>query len=394
MRSSDECVPAPGALINASNGSDAAVNIFSRMSRLATKHGAINLAQGFPDFACDGALIECAAAALRGENNQYAPVAGLPSLRAAIAEKILSEMDVHVDPDQEITVTAGAAQAIFTAIGCMLCPGDEVLILEPAYDSYIPAILAKGGVPRIVTLKAPDFRINWDEVEHAVTPRTRVLIINSPNNPSGRVLNLTEINALALIAEKHDLLIISDEVYEHIVFDGKQHHSFLQHAKLRSRSFVVFSFGKTLHVTGWKIGYCVAPPAYTRKLQALHQYAIFSVNAPLQAGIAAYLGCHRGAWSLSDLFLPKRDRLRAGLVENGFTLCETQGTYFQLAEFSNVRNDLTDFEFADWLTISGGVACIPLSSFYSGMDNGKYVRFCFAKKDETIDIALSRLRRL
>jgi methionine aminotransferase len=364
------------------------------MTQLAAKYNAVNLAQGFPDFRCDEILLECAEAAVRNDNNQYAPVPGLLSLRRAIANKIEDTLAVKIDPETEVTVTAGAAQAIFTAIGSILSVGDEVIILEPAYDSYIPAILSAGGVVKTIILSPPSFSIDWNLVEASVSKKTKLILINTPNNPTGKIFSSSDINALARIVEEHNLTVISDEVYEHITFDGACHNSILQNSTLKSRSYVVYSFGKTLHVTGWKIGYCIAPPALTARFREAHQYSIFSVNTPSQAAIASYLPLHGPHWSLSKFFQEKRDRLAAGLAKNGFQILETSGTYFQLVDFTNIQKNMSDLEFSDWLTINIGVACIPLSSFYRKKNYNNIVRFCFAKKNETIDQAIQKMSNL
>jgi methionine aminotransferase len=361
------------------------------MTKLATEHDAINLAQGFPDFPCDENLLTCAEAALRGSNHQYAPVAGLITLRVAIAEKIKNTLHIDVDPENQITVTAGAAQAIFTAVSSILEAGDEAIIIEPAYDSYIPAITAAGGIPKIVSLRAPDFEVDWKSVELAISTRTKLIIINSPNNPTGCIFSDDDLNELERLVQKHNLIVLSDEVYEHITFDGAIHRSVLCRPVLAAHSLAVFSFGKTLHVTGWKIGYCIGPENLTNRFRNIHQYAIFSVNTPAQAAIASYLVQHGSSWHLAELFGRKRDKLASGLTDNGFRVKKSAGTYFQLADYSRVNKRLNEFEFAEWLTVNKGVASIPLSSFYSTPQDTTIVRFCFAKKDATIDEAISRL---
>jgi methionine aminotransferase len=367
------------------------VNIFSRMTRLATEHNAINLAQGFPDFPCDENLLACAEAALRGPNHQYAPVAGLLTLRAAIAEKIFDTLHVNVDAENQITITAGAAQAIFTAISSVLKAGDEAIVIEPAYDSYIPAIVAAGGVPKIISLRAPEFDIDWQSVDSAISKRTKLIIINNPNNPTGRIFSDEDFDELERLVEKHDLVVLSDEVYEHITFDGAIHRSVLSRPVLADRSLAVFSFGKTLHVTGWKIGYCIGPENLTNDFRNIQQYAIFSVNTPAQAAIANYLPQHGNVWRLAELFEGKRDKLAVGLNNRGFLVTKSTGTYFQLADYSKINKRLNEFEFAEWLTVNKGVASIPLSSFYSTPQDTTFVRFCFAKADATLDEAISRI---
>lgn len=368
--------------------------IFSVMSALAAEHGAINLSQGFPDFPCDPALLEALAEASRAGHNQYAPMAGLPALREAIAAKLALQHGLSFDPAAEITVTAGGTQALFTAIAAVLHAGDEAILLDPSYDSYAPAILAQGAKPVHVGLTAPHFTVDWDEVEAAVTPRTRLLLLNNPNNPATSTFSSADLDALSAIAERHDLLVLADEVYEHLVYDGQAHRSVLAHPGLRPRSFAVYSFGKTFHATGWKLGYCVAPPALTREFRKLHQFLVFSVNTPAQHAIAAHLAEPERWRSLSAFFEAKRNRLATGLAAAGFALLPCRGTYFQLADFSAIRPDLDDLAFARWLTAEHGVASIPVSPFYRNPPAQRLVRFCFAKQDATLAAALERLAGL
>jgi len=373
---------------------DVGTTIFTVMSQLANEHGAINLSQGFPDYPCHPALLDALARAAHAGHNQYAPMAGLPSLRQAIAAKLQLSRGIAIDADQEITVTAGATQAIFTAITAVLHAGEEAIVLDPSYDSYAPAIAAQGGVPVRVNLRAPDYAVDWQEVERAVTPRTRLILINNPNNPSTSLFSSTDLDALAAIAERHDLFVLADEVYEHLVFDGLEHRSVLAHPALRARSFAIYSFGKTFHATGWKIGYCVAPPDMTLEFRKIHQFLVFAVNSPAQHALAEHLA-EPGHWqTLPAFFQAKRDRLAPGLTAAGFRLLPSRGTYFQLANFSGVRPDMSDVEFARWLTTGHGVACIPLSVFHANGHDAKLVRFCFAKRDATLDAASARLASL
>ncbi|WP_068806931.1 methionine aminotransferase [Thauera phenolivorans] len=366
--------------------------IFTVMSALATEHGAINLSQGFPDYPCDPALLDALAEAARAGHNQYAPMAGLPALRQAIAAKHGLQHGITLDSETEITVTAGATQALYTAIATVLHPGDEAIVLDPSYDSYAPAILAQGARPVHVALAAPDFAVDWAAVEAAVSPRTRLVIINNPNNPATSVMTAPDLDALAAIAERHDLLVLADEVYEHLVFDGLRHHSVLAHERLRARSFAVYSFGKTFHATGWKIGYCVAPPAPTAEFRKLHQFLVFSVNTPGQHALAAHLGEPARWQGLANDFQRRRDLLAPGLAAAGFHLLPSRGTYFQLADYSAIRPDLDDLAFARWLTLEHGVASIPVSAFYRNPPPGqRVVRFCFAKQDATLRQAIDRL---
>ncbi|MGC3963102.1 MAG: methionine aminotransferase [Rhodocyclaceae bacterium] len=373
---------------------DVGTTIFTVMSQLANEHGAINLSQGFPDYPCDPALVDALARASRDGYNQYAPMAGLPELRRAVAAKLALSRGVTVDPDTEITVTAGATQAIFTAIAAVLHAGDEAIVLDPSYDSYAPAILAQGAVPVHVPLDAPGYSVDWARVEAAVTPRTRMVLINNPNNPATTVFTRDDLDALAAIVERHDLYVLADEVYEHLVFDGIEHQSVLTHPPLRARSFAVYSFGKTFHVTGWKIGYCVAPPVLTTEFRKIHQFLVFVVHHPSQRALAEMLAEPAHWQGLPAFFAHKRDLLAPGLERAGFELLPSRATYFQLARYAGVRDDLGDVAFSRWLTQQVGVACIPVSVFYvNGRDDG-IVRFCFAKQDATLTAASERLQAL
>jgi methionine aminotransferase len=368
--------------------------IFSVMSQLAQEHGAVNLSQGFPDFPCDEALGDAMMSALRAGHNQYAPMQGVPALCAAIAHKIQQQRGLTVDPETEITITAGATQALYTAIAAVLHAGDEAVILEPAYDSYEPAIRAQGAHAVRVALSPPAFAIDWQAVEQAITPRTRLIILNNPNNPAGSVLEREDMEALAELLQRHDLLLLSDEVYEHLVFDGAVHHSVLENEVLRARSFAVYSFGKTVHTTGWKIGYCVAPPELTREFRKLHQYLVFSVHTPSQYALAGFLKTSAPWQGLPDLFQRKRDLLATALTRAGFRLLPCRGTYFQLADFSDIRPDLSEMDFARWLIEQHGVASIPVSAFYGDGRNQHLVRFCFAKRESTLRSAQQHLEKL
>ena len=364
------------------------------MSALAAEHGAINLSQGFPDYPCDPALLEAVGAAAKNGFNQYAPMAGLPALRQAIAAKLAAQHAITVDVDAEITITAGATQALFTAIATVLHAGDEAILLDPSYDSYAPSILAQGARPVHIPLYAPDFAVDWSRVEAAVTPRTRLILINNPNNPATSVFSREDLDALAAIAERHDLLVLADEVYEHLVYDGRRHQSVLAHPALRARSFAVYSFGKTFHATGWKVGYCVAPRELTAEFRKIHQFLVFAVNTPAQHALAAHLAKPDTWQGLPEFFQRKRDLLAPGLQAAGFSLLPSQGTYFQLAEYSALRPDLDDVAFARWLTIEYGVASIPVSAFYQAPPAQKIVRFCFAKQETTLLAACERLAKL
>ena len=373
------------------------VTVFSVMSALAQQHQAVNLGQGFPDFDGDPALLDAVDAAMRAGHNQYPPMPGVPALRQAIAAKIAALYGHAYHPDTEITVTAGATQGILTALLAVVHPGDEVIVLEPAYDSYAPNIALAGGVRVPVPLDPQTFRPDFDRLRAALTPRTRAIMINSPHNPSGAVWSADELRQLAELLDGTEVLVISDEVYEHMVYDGHTHQSVSRLPELAARSFVVSSFGKTYHVTGWKIGYVTAPAPLTAEFRKVHQYNVFSVNSAMQHGIAAYMGDPAPYLGLSDFYQRKRDRFRAGLADSGFVLRPCPGSYFQCVDYAGLRPDLAaldDMAMCQWLTREIGVAAIPLSAFYGGGSDAKLIRFCFAKKDETLDLALDRLKRI
>ncbi|WP_308446424.1 methionine aminotransferase [Chitinimonas sp. BJYL2] len=370
------------------------LTIFSQMSALAQETGAINLSQGFPDFAVSPGLLDGVSAAMAAGHNQYAPMPGLPALRQAIATKLQATQGIDINPDTEITVTAGATQALYTVIATVLRAGDEALILEPAYDSYAPAIVAQGALPVRVSLSAPAFAIDWDAVNAAISARTRLIIINNPNNPATSVFSAADLEALAALAERHDLLVLSDEVYEHLVYDGQPHRSVLAHPQLASRSFAVYSFGKTFHATGWKVGYCIASAPLMAEFRKLHQYLVFSVSTPMQVALAQHLADPASWQTLAPFYAAKRDHLATGLQVAGFTLLPCAGTYFQLADYSAIRPELSEIDFARWLTREIGVASIPLSPFYADGRNQHLVRFCFAKREVTLDAAIEKLAKL
>ena len=373
------------------------VTVFSVMSALAQQHQAVNLGQGFPDFDGDPALLDAVDAAMRAGHNQYPPMPGVPALRQAIAAKIQTLYGHAYDPDSEITVTAGATQAILTALLAVVHPGDEVIVLEPAYDSYAPNIALAGGVRVAVPLDPQTFRSDFDRLRAALTPRTRAIMINSPHNPSGAVWSADELRQLAELLDGTEVLVISDEVYEHMVYDGHTHQSVSRLPELAARSLVVSSFGKTYHVTGWKVGYVAAPAALTAEFRKVHQYNVFTVNSAMQHGIAAYMRDPAPYLGLSDFYQRKRDRFRAGLADSGFVLRPCPGSYFQCVDYAGLRPELAaldDMAMCQWLTREIGVAAIPLSAFYGGGSDAKVIRFCFAKKDETLDLALDRLKRI
>jgi methionine aminotransferase len=366
--------------------------VFTLMSALANEHGAVNLGQGFPDFGCDPRLLDLVDDAMRRGLNQYPPMSGLPLLRELIAAKIQALYGHAYDLNAEITVTAGATQALTTAIFCAVHPGDEVIIIEPAYDSYLPAVQLAGGVPVTVSMRVDEngYSVPWDAVAAAVTPRTRMIVMNTPHNPTGTILRRSDLDALAGIVDGTDILILSDEVYEHMVYDGQQHESVCRHPVLAERAFVVSSFGKTYHVTGWKIGYVAAPAGMTSEFRKVHQYNVFSVNTPMQHGLAAYMRDPAPYLELPAFYQRKRDLFREGLARTRFTLLPADGTYFQCVRYDGI-SDLSESEFAQWLTREIKVAAIPVSAFYSRGKESGIVRFCFAKQDETLRLALERL---
>lgn len=364
--------------------------IFTRMSALATQHGAINLGQGFPDFPVDERLGELVYASIRDGYNQYAPMAGLPALRAAIGDDFAKRHAVRADGDAEVTITPGATYAIYAAFASVLSPGDEAILLEPAYDSYIPNIRACGATPVPVALKHSDFSPDWEAIAAAISPRTRAIIVNTPHNPTGAVWSKADWDHLAELIRGKDITVLADEVYEQLVFDGHVHNSVLQHEELRQKSFALYSFGKSLHATGWKMGYCIAPPTLTQRFRQLHQYFAFSVNAPMQKALAGYLTLPQPE-SPAAILQAKRDYFLTLLKSTPFKVAApAAGSYFQVASYGDISNRADD-EFAEWLVKEKGVATIPVSAFYSsGKDEG-LLRFCFAKKEETLEAALSRL---
>ena len=364
--------------------------VFTLMSQLAERHGAVNLGQGFPDYDPDPRLQALVSEAMRAGHNQYAPLAGVAALREAIAAKMERLYGHAYDPAAEITVTAGATQALMSAILAVVHPGDEVIVLEPAYDSYVPSILLAGGQPVFVPLNAPDYSVPWDRVKAALTPRTRMLALNSPHNPSGAVWSAADLDALQGVVRDTDVLLLSDEVYEHIVFDERRHESLARRPALAERAFVVSSFGKTFHATGWKVGYCCAPRELTEELRRVHQFMVFAISTPVQHALAAYLGDPATYESLPRFYQRKRDRFRAGLAGTRFRLLPCPGTYYQLVDYSAI-SDQPEEAFARQLTARHGVAAIPVSALYSNPVERQVVRFCFAKKEETLERALARL---
>ena len=370
--------------------------IFSVMSALAQEHGAVNLGQGFPDFDCDPKLIDAVNDAMRRGLNQYPPMAGVPALREAIAAKIAALYGHAYDAGSEITVTAGATQAILTAILAIVHPGDEVIVLDPCYDSYEPNIVLAGGRAVHVPLTPGSFRPDFDAIAAALTPRTRAIIVNTPHNPSASVWSAQDMERLAALLRPTDVIVIADEVYEHMVFDGQPHESVSRRSELAARSFVVSSFGKTYHVTGWKVGYAAAPAALMAEFRKVHQFNVFTVNTPMQHGLAAYMADPAPYLGLPAFYAAKRDLFRAGLAHTRFKLLPCAGSYFQCVDYSACSefSDLPEEAFCRHLTAKVGVAAIPLSSFYAGGFEQRIVRFCFAKQEATLHQALERLSRL
>ena len=372
---------------------DVGTTIFTVMSRRAAELGAVNLGQGFPDYPIDPWLAECVHAAMLAGHNQYAPMPGNALLRERIAQRIAREPGVSVDPQTELTITLGATEAIYSGVQALLGAGEEAIVFDPAYDSYDPAVRLAGGRCLHVPLAPPDFRIDWERVRAALTPRTRLVIINSPQNPACTCLDAADLDALAALLRERETWVLSDEVYQHVVFDGRRHASVLAHPELRARSVAVYSFGKTLHATGLRIGYAVAPPALTAELRKVHQFNTFSIASALQQGIADYLAA-RPDWGaeLSGFFVARRDRLRAALAGSGFTLPPAQGTYFQLLDYAAL-SDASDVDFAERLLTEAGVATIPLSPFYREPPSDlRCLRLCFAKREATLDEGARRIR--
>jgi methionine aminotransferase len=367
--------------------------IFTVMSALATQHGAVNLGQGFPDFDCDPKLLDAVNQAMRSGLNQYPPMAGVPVLREAIARKIERLYGRAYDTGDEITITAGATQAILTAILAAVHPGDEVIVLEPCYDSYVPNIELAGGRVVRVALRAGTFRPDFAAIAAAITPRTRAILVNTPHNPSATVWTSDDLEQLAALLRPTDVLLIADEVYEHMVYDGVPHASASSHPELAARAFVVSSFGKTYHVTGWKVGYVAAPRSLTTEFRKVHQFNVFTVNTPVQHGLARYMDDPQPYLELAAFYQRKRDLFRAGLARTRLRLLASEGSYFQCVDYSAI-SERSEEDFCRWLTTDIGVAAIPLAAFYEDGRNQRLARFCFAKRDDTLNSALERLARI
>ncbi|OSZ82710.1 methionine aminotransferase [Chitinophagaceae bacterium IBVUCB1] len=367
--------------------------IFTVMSALAQQCNAINLSQGFPDFPIDEKLGQLLYEATREGFNQYAPMPGLPQLRQAISNDFAKRYGLSINPDTEITITPGATYAIYTAFTALLQAGDEVIVLEPAYDSYIPNIETNGAKAIPIPLTAPSFHVDWDRVKNAITQKTKAIIVNTPHNPTGAIWAKEDWDKLADVVNNTNIIVLSDEVYEQLVFDGNKHYSVLQHEALRQRSFVLYSFGKVFHNTGWKMGYCIAPPEYTTAFRRIHQFLCFAVNTPAQYALAQYLS-QPALPDVSGMMQLKRDYFLSLLKDTPFTIHQpAAGSYFQTVSYADV-SDMPDMEFAQWLTREHGVATIPISAFYGNKKDDKLIRFCFAKKESTLQDAMERLRKL
>jgi methionine transaminase len=367
--------------------------IFTVMSALATEKNAVNLGQGFPDFNCDPKLVDAVTSAMQQGLNQYPPMVGIPALRQAVSDKVAALHGKRYDANSEITITAGATQGIITIILAIVKAGDEVIVLEPCYDSYVPNIELAGGVTVRVPLTPKTFRPDFDKISAAITPKTRAILINSPHNPSATIWTEAEMLRLQEILEPTNIFLISDEVYEHMVFDGNTHQSAARFSGLSDRAFIVSSFGKTFHVTGWKVGAVCAPASLTTEFRKVHQFNVFTVNTPVQYGLAAYLADPAPYVALPTFYQKKRELFRAGLAKTKFKILPSEGSYFQCVDITDV-SDLSEADFCKWLTTEIGVAAIPLSAFYGDGFDQRVVRFCFAKKDETLNLALDRLAQL
>lgn len=364
--------------------------IFTVMSALANELDAVNLSQGFPDYETSPELIELVNQAMKNGYNQYAPMAGMMSLREEISKKTEKLYGAYYNPDTEITITAGGTQAIYTAITTVIQPNDEVIVFEPAFDCYAPAIKVAGGVVKSLELEPPDYKINWEMVKRLINNRTRMIILNSPHNPTATILQEEDIEQLSAIVKDKDILILSDEVYEHLIYDGQSHLSMARYPELKERSFIVASFGKPFHATGWKVGYCMAPAYLMNEFRKVHQFLVFCVNAPMQIGIAEYLKNEDHYLCLKDFFQQKRDYFRDALKNSRFELLPCSGSYFQSVRYGQI-SDEKDVDLAIRLTKEIGVASIPVSAFYNMGTDHHVLRFCFAKRQETLDKAVDRL---
>lgn len=373
---------------------DVGTTIFTVMSQMAQQHNAINLSQGFPDFDCPEKLRELVSHYLNDRKNQYAPMTGIIELREQIAVKLLNLYGHHADVDQEITITSGATEALFDAIQAVVAAGDEVIMFDPAYDSYAPAVLLAGGKPVHIPMLLPDYQVDWDRMRDSITAKTRLIIINTPHNPSGSVLSESDLQTLADVIRNHNILVLSDEVYEHMVFDGGRHFSILCHPELRQKSFAVFSFGKTYHATGWKMAYCVAPRELSVEFRKVHQFVTFTSPSFIQYALADFMrDCPQHHLELSAFYQQRRDTFCELIKDSRFRFTPSRGTYFQCVDYSAI-SDLPDMAFTSWMTKEKGVAAIPLSPFYAQNPDTRIIRFCFCKNDSTLEQAAEILCRL
>ena len=363
------------------------------MSQLAEECGAINLSQGFPDFDCAPELVEAVARAMREGHNQYAPMSGVTALREALSTKIEHLYGRRYDPATEVTVTTGATEGLFSTIAALVSPGDEVVVFQPVYDSYVPVIRLSGGVPRFITLRRPDYQVDWDDVRRAVTPRTRLIIVNSPHNPTGMIFTRDDIRQLTDVLQHTDAIVVSDEVYEHIVFDGARHESLARYPEIAERAVVISSFGKAYHTTGWKVGYCAAPAATSSEIVGVHQFVTYSVNGAVQRAYAEFMARDPDCASLAPFYQAKRDRFLQLIAGSGFAPLPCRGTYFQMLDYSAISSE-RDVEFAITLAREYGVAAIPIAPLLHDAEPGPVLRFCFAKRDDTLERAAQRLGML
>ena len=383
----------PGTVGQSSKLPDIGVSIFSVMTRLANEHGAINLSQGFPDFACDPGLVDAVTQAMRDGHNQYAPMPGVLALREAVAAKVEQCYGARYDPGTEVLVTSGATAGLYATLTAFVHPGDEVLLFEPCYDSYVPVIRLSGGVPVFVSLRYPDYAVDWDAVRSALTPRTRAILVNTPHNPTGAMWSADDMRRLTDLVDGTAILLIADEVYEHIVFDDRRHESLLRYPDLRSRAVVISSFGKTFHTTGWKVGYCVAPQHLLAEVTRVHQFVTFTVHTPSQVAFAEMVRRDPAARELAGFYQAKRDLFLQLIAGSRFRPLPCAGTYFQLLDYSAIT-DGADKDVALKLITEHGVASIPVSAFLYKDTGGPVLRFCFAKKDETLRAAAARLQHV
>lgn len=365
--------------------------IFTVMSKLATDTGAINLSQGFPGFNCDQHLLDLVTKYMAKGFNQYAPMSGVPILKQRLAEKTKLVYGVDYHAEDEVTIVSGATEALFSAITAVVKEGDEVILLEPAYDSYAPAVILNGGIPIYIPLRLPDFSVDWEKVKSAINPKTRLIMVNTPHNPTGFVWSQEDVNMLAKLIQDTDIYVVSDEVYEHISFDGRTHISLMTHQVLKERTFVCGSFGKTFHVTGWKIGYCLAPRELTSEFRKIHQFVTFSTPTPLQYALAEYLEAPEHYLSIPDFYQEKRDLFCEGLKGTPFRFVPAQGSFFQLVSYGHLSQE-SDFDLAVRLTKEIGVASIPISVFFNEKTDHKILRFCFAKENSELEQALDKLQ--